>query len=141
VRLYAERMGRPGLAPGRYFRLLPIGYFEGLDSEPGIAWRAADSLGLRRFLGVELNEQRLNSSNSRGFTSRAAASRIRTQGNFFRSHRFRWGYTDKRKCATIQLPIIPLISRSRLTLRRRISPLIVPSVVRSCASHAASWCA
>ncbi len=53
----AERMGRPGLAPGRYFRLLLIGYFEGLDSERGMVWRAADSLGLRSFLGVELNEQ------------------------------------------------------------------------------------
>ena len=53
---YAEKMGRPSLAPGRYFRLLLIGYFEGIDSERGIAWRAADSLGLRNFLGVGLNE-------------------------------------------------------------------------------------
>jgi transposase len=53
---YAERMGRPSLAPGRYFRLLLIGYFEGIDSERGIAWRAADSLGLREFLGVGLNQ-------------------------------------------------------------------------------------
>jgi transposase len=52
---YAETMGRPGLAPGIYFRLLLIGYFEGLDSERGIAWRAADSLGLRDFLGVALD--------------------------------------------------------------------------------------
>ena len=43
-------MGRPGLAPGRYFRLLLLGYFEGLDSERAIAWRAADSLSLRAFL-------------------------------------------------------------------------------------------
>jgi len=56
ARFYAERMGRPSLAPGRYFRLLLIGYFEGLDSERGIAWRAADSLALRSFLGVGLNE-------------------------------------------------------------------------------------
>jgi len=49
---YAEKMGRPSLVPGRYFRLLLIGYFEGIDSERGIAWRAADSLGLRGFLGV-----------------------------------------------------------------------------------------
>src|SRR6266446_7133414 len=49
-------MGRPSLAPGRYFRLLLIGYFEGIDSERGIAWRAADSLGLRSFLGVGRNE-------------------------------------------------------------------------------------
>ena len=43
-------MGRPSLAPGRYFRLLLIGYFEGLDSERGIAWRAEDSLSMRAFL-------------------------------------------------------------------------------------------
>lgn len=53
---YAERMGRPGLAPGIYFRLLLIGYFEGLESERGIAWRAADSLTLRDFLGLTLPE-------------------------------------------------------------------------------------
>lgn len=41
-RFYAEEMGRPSLTPGRYFRLLPIRYFEGLDGERGIAWRAAD---------------------------------------------------------------------------------------------------
>ena len=44
------RMGRPSLAPGRYFGLLLVGYFEGLDSELAIAWRAADSLSLRAFL-------------------------------------------------------------------------------------------
>ena len=48
---YAETMGRPGLPPGIYFRLLLIGYFEGIDSERGIAWRAADSLALARFSG------------------------------------------------------------------------------------------
>ena len=41
---YADGVGRPSLAPGRYFRLLLLGYFEGLDSERAIAWRAADSL-------------------------------------------------------------------------------------------------
>ena len=51
---YAETMGRPGLAPGIYFRLLLVGYFEGLDSERGIAWRASDSLTLRDFLGLML---------------------------------------------------------------------------------------
>jgi transposase len=55
-RFYAAKMGRPSLAPGVYFRLLLIGYFEGLDSERGIAWRAADSLGLRRFLRIGLDE-------------------------------------------------------------------------------------
>ena len=52
---YADTMGRPSLAPGIYFRLLLIGYFEGLDSERGIAWRAADSFALRDFLGVGLD--------------------------------------------------------------------------------------
>jgi transposase len=51
---YAETLGRPSLAPGIYFRLLLIGYFEGIDSERGIAWRAADSFALRDFLGVGL---------------------------------------------------------------------------------------
>jgi len=49
---YAETMGRPGLPPGIYFRVLLIGYFEGINSERGIAWRAADSLVLRDFIGV-----------------------------------------------------------------------------------------
>src|SRR2546428_6767487 len=49
-------MGRPSLAPGQYFRLLLVGYFEGLDSERGIAWRAADSLAVRHFLGLGLDE-------------------------------------------------------------------------------------
>lgn len=53
---YAPVMGRPGLAPGRYFRLLLLGYFEGLDSERAMAWRAADSLSIRSFLGLELHE-------------------------------------------------------------------------------------
>jgi transposase len=53
---YAKTMGRPGLPPGVYFRLLLIGYFEGIDSERGIAWRAADSLALRDFLGLNLDD-------------------------------------------------------------------------------------
>ena len=53
---YAPSRGRPGLAPGIYFRLLLVGYFEGLSSERGIAWRAADSLALRDFLGLNLSE-------------------------------------------------------------------------------------
>jgi transposase len=52
---YAPVMGRPGLPPGRYFRLLLLGYFEGLDSERGIAWRAADSLAVRSFVGLSLD--------------------------------------------------------------------------------------
>src|SRR6266478_1158787 len=57
ARSYAENNGRPSLTPGIYFRLLLVGYFEGIDSERGIAWRAADSMGLRKFLGVGLDEQ------------------------------------------------------------------------------------
>ncbi len=53
---YADGIGRPGLAPGRYFRLLLLGYFEGLDSERAIAWRAADSLSIRHFLDFALDE-------------------------------------------------------------------------------------
>jgi hypothetical protein len=55
-RFYADEVGRPSLAPGRYFRLLLIGYFEGLDAERAIAWRAADSFALREFLGLVLPE-------------------------------------------------------------------------------------
>src|SRR5450755_4246172 len=53
---YAAERGRPGLVPGIYFRLLLVGYFEGIDSERGIAWRAEDSLSLRCFLAIGLNE-------------------------------------------------------------------------------------
>ena len=45
AKFYADKMGRPSLAPGVYFRLLLVGYFEGIGSERGIAWRASDSLG------------------------------------------------------------------------------------------------
>src|SRR6266852_275559 len=45
---YAGEVGRPGLSPGIYFRLLMVGYFEGIDSERGIAWRASDSLTMAR---------------------------------------------------------------------------------------------
>ncbi len=54
---YAETLGRPSIPPGVYFRMLLIGYFEGLDSERGIAWRCADSLALREFLGYALDER------------------------------------------------------------------------------------
>jgi transposase len=54
---YHQKLGRPSLPPGMYFRLMMIGFFEGLDSERGIAWRVADSLTLRRFLGMGLDER------------------------------------------------------------------------------------
>jgi transposase len=55
-KFYAKVMGRPSLQPGRYFRLLLLGYFEGIDSERGIAWRATDSLAVRSFLRLPLDE-------------------------------------------------------------------------------------
>ena len=51
-----EKRGQPSLPPGVYFRMLLVGYFEGLDSQRGIAWRCADSLSLRHFLGIPLDE-------------------------------------------------------------------------------------
>src|ERR1700751_1812759 len=53
---YAEALGRRGLAPGIYFRLLMVGYFEGIDSERAIAWRASDSLSIRWFVRIALDE-------------------------------------------------------------------------------------
>jgi transposase len=55
-RFYASVIGRPSLTPGRYFRLLLLGYFEGIDSERGIAWRAMDSLAVRSFLGLTVHD-------------------------------------------------------------------------------------
>ena len=51
-----ETRGKPSIPPGVYFRMLLVGYFEGIDSQRGIAWRCADSLSLRAFLGVPLDE-------------------------------------------------------------------------------------
>lgn len=53
---YYKEGGRPGIPPGVYFRMVLIGYFEGLDSQRGIAWRCADSLALRAFLGIAITE-------------------------------------------------------------------------------------
>ena len=53
---YAPRRGRPSLPPGRYFRMLLIGYFEGIDSERGLEWRCTDSLSLREFLRLSERE-------------------------------------------------------------------------------------
>lgn len=56
ARYYAEKLGRPSLPPATYFRLMLIGYFESVDSERGIAWRVADSISLREFLGLTLSD-------------------------------------------------------------------------------------
>jgi transposase len=53
---YHDHIGRPGIPPGVYFRMLLVGYFEGLGSQRGIAWRCGDSLSLREFLGIPLTE-------------------------------------------------------------------------------------
>jgi len=54
---YAEKLGRPSIPPGVYFRMLLVGYFEGIDSQRGIAWRCADSRCLGAFLGMGLTEK------------------------------------------------------------------------------------
>jgi len=51
-----EPRGRKSTPPGVYFRMLLVGYFENIDSQRGIAWRCGDSLALRQFLGVPLDE-------------------------------------------------------------------------------------
>ena len=56
AKFYHQKLGRPSLPPGQYFRVMMIGFFEGLDSERGIAWRLADSLTLRQFLSIGLDE-------------------------------------------------------------------------------------
>jgi transposase len=53
---YADGVGRDSIPPGIYFRMLLVGYFEGLDSQRGIAWRCSDSLSLRAFLGIALTQ-------------------------------------------------------------------------------------
>jgi transposase len=53
---YHARIGRPSIPPGVYFRMLLVGYFEGLGSQRGIAWRCADSLSLREFLGIPVTK-------------------------------------------------------------------------------------
>ena len=54
---YARKMGAPSVPPGRYFRMHMVGYFEGITSERGIAWRCSDSHSLRDFLRLENREK------------------------------------------------------------------------------------
>jgi len=54
---YHDQLGRPSIPPGVYFRMLLVGYFEGIGSQRGIAWRCGDSLSLREFLGIPLTEE------------------------------------------------------------------------------------
>ncbi len=67
---YAEKKGRPSIPPGVYFRMLMLGYFEGIASERGIAWRCADSMSLRSFLGYAITE---------GTPEHSSLSRIRNR--------------------------------------------------------------
>ena len=54
---YAKTMGAPSVPPGRYFRMHRVGYFEGIDSERGIAWRCSDSFSFREFLRLEATDR------------------------------------------------------------------------------------
>jgi transposase len=54
---YADKKGRPGIPPGVYFRMIFVGYFEGIASQRGIAWRCSDSLSLRNFLGLAATDR------------------------------------------------------------------------------------
>jgi transposase len=68
AKFYADGVGRPSTPPGVYFRMLLIGFFEGIDSERGIAWRTSDSIALRSFLGyspVEATPDHSNLSRTR----------------------------------------------------------------------------
>jgi len=61
---YADHLGRPSIPPGVYFRMLMMGYFEGISSERGIAWKAADSKSLEGFLGYGILEETPDHSRS-----------------------------------------------------------------------------
>jgi hypothetical protein len=71
AKFYAPKFGRPSLTPGIYFRCLLIGYFEGIDGERGIAWRLADSLALRKFVGIGLEGAKAGCSPGMRFRSEA----------------------------------------------------------------------
>src|SRR5690606_33553773 len=71
---YHDSMGRPGIPPGTYFRMLLVGYFEGIGSQRGIAWRCADSLSLRELLGIGLTENTPDHSSLRRVRGRPPLS-------------------------------------------------------------------
>src|ERR1700683_1830659 len=77
---YHEKLGRPSLAPGLYFRIMMIGFFEGLDSEAVIAWRLADSLTLRQFLvdwtGRENSGSRYHLAHASAYRCRNASAHL-----------------------------------------------------------------
>jgi hypothetical protein len=72
-----EKRGQPSIPPGVYFRMLLVGYFEGIDSQRGIAWRCADSLSLRQFLGIPLGESTPDPFHADEHTQSAAPGSVR----------------------------------------------------------------
>jgi hypothetical protein len=72
---YAPKMGAPSVPPGRHFRMHMVGYFEGIASERGIAWRCSDSMSLRDFLRLENREK---VPITRGCRRHAGGSRMRS---------------------------------------------------------------
>ena len=77
AKFYADGVSRPSLPPGRYFRMLLLGYFEGLESERAMAWRAADSLSLRRFQDIACTRRRPITRRSRGRGAGSTSRRTR----------------------------------------------------------------
>ena len=73
---FDAQLGRPSVAPGVYFRMLLVGYFEGIESERGLEWRCSDSLSLRSFIGVRISPIAIG---------RFGASRSRKSGHRDRS--------------------------------------------------------
>jgi hypothetical protein len=71
---YYEDCGRLSIPPGRYFRMLFVGQFEGLDSEREIEWRCADSLSLHRFLRLVEGERVPDHSTWRNRSGAAGAA-------------------------------------------------------------------
>jgi len=71
---YHEIWGRPSIAPGIYFRMLFVGYFEGISSQRGIAWRCADSRSLQAFLGLLSTEATPDHSSLTNVRKRLPAS-------------------------------------------------------------------
>ena len=99
---HAKARGRPSVAPGVYFRMLMVGYLDGIDSDRGIAWRCADSISVREFLGYGLSENPPDHSSlsrnrrrlSLEFTRRCSPGSCDFCGTTVRSGRDPWGGFD-----------------------------------------------
>ena len=103
-RPHYSRQGRGSIAPGRYFRMLMVGDFEGIDSQRGIAWWSSDSLSLKSFLGCQPNEAtsehssltRITSRLPLGFTARCSSSCCNWCMRMVCSKGRRWAWTRRR---------------------------------------------